>query len=476
MKLENLTIHQLHEMYVKRETTPFEVVSELIELIKKDDNNVMEQDNFANALEEAKNIGDVEVDNLLWGIPYLAKDNIATKDTISSASSYLLNNYVSPFDAEVIQRLKAKKAILLGKTTMDEFALGGKGLTGHKGATYNPYDKTKTRIAGGSSCGSAAAVGARLVPFALGSDTGDSIRKPASFTNTVGFKPTWSRISRYGLFTFTPSLDHVGYFTNSVLDAAILFDVLAGRDEKDATSSDKKLCKTAPNVTKTALKYKVAVIKEIIDRIKDKDYLELFNNSVNKMKEAGHNVQFVSVPLYLLEAIFPTYYLLSCAEASSNTACYDGVNFGTRVDGDNYEEVINNTRTKGFSYEIKKRLVFGAFALSKQNANDVYFKAQKARNFIVRKINEILKEYDFIYLPASPSHATKIGEVNTDPDYTIVDNHLAIGNFGGYPSITLPLGFVDNLPVGVNLTGRPFDEEHLLNFAYLFEQNYKGDH
>jgi aspartyl-tRNA(Asn)/glutamyl-tRNA(Gln) amidotransferase subunit A len=476
MKLENLTILQLHEMYVNNETTPFEVVSELIELIKKDNNNFMEQDNFKNALEEAKNLGEVEVDNLLWGIPYLAKDNIATKDTISSASSFLLNNYVSPFDAEVIRRLKNKKAILLGKTTMDEFALGGKGLTGHKGVTYNPYDKTKTYIAGGSSCGSAAAVGARLIPFALGSDTGDSIRKPASFTNTVGFKPTWSTISRYGLFTFAPSLDHVGYFTNSVLDAAILFDNLAGRDEKDATSSNKKLGKTATNVTKTASKYRVAVIKEIVDRIEDKEYLALFNNSIQKMKEAGHDVQYVDVPLYLLEAIFPTYYILSCAEASSNTACYDGVNFGTRVDGDDYEAIINNTRTRGFSYEIKKRLVFGAYALSKQNAKDVYFKAQRARNYIVKSINNILNEFDFIYLPASPSHATKIGEVNTDPDYTIIDNHLAIGNFGGYPSITLPLGFVENLPVGVNFTGRPFDEEHLLNFAYLFEQNYKGDH
>ncbi|MGI6644612.1 MAG: amidase family protein [Bacilli bacterium] len=471
MKLENLTITNLHNMYVNKETTPYEVVSFLIEKIKKDKNNFMEEDLFSEALEIAKNLGEPEKDNVFWGIPFLVKDNISTKGCITSASTEILKNYVPPFDAEVVRRLKEKKAILLGKTTMDSLAMGGRGTNGHKGTTFNPYDKSKTRIVGGSSSGSAAAVAANLIPFALASDTGDSIRKPASFANIVGFKPTWGRISRYGLSAFAPSLDHVGYFSNSVTDAALLFNLLAGRDEKDPTSSQIEVENVVNNLTKPHSNYKIAVINGISNRLQNEDYRALFKESITRLEKNGYEVSFVDVPDYLLRAIFPTYFILSCAEASSNTACYDGINFGERGEGKTYEEVVSNARTNGFSYQVKQRILFGAYSLEKNNYEETYLSAQKARNKIVNAYNEIFKDYDFIYLPATPSFAPKIDVVNKDSDFTIIDNHLAVANLGGFPSITLPLGFVKDLPVGINITAKPFNEKALLNFAYFYEQN-----
>jgi aspartyl-tRNA(Asn)/glutamyl-tRNA(Gln) amidotransferase subunit A len=259
----DLTIREIHEALVSKKVTPLELVLESLKRAEADTNNCFEYIAKDEAIEFAKSLGEPEENNLLWGIPYLLKDNFSTKNIPTTASSNILNNYVPVFDATVVKKLKDAKAILIGKTTLDELAMGGTGMSGHKGITYNPYDDKNERLCGGSSCGSAAGVSSAITPFSIGSDTGDSVRKPASFNALVGIKPTWGRISRYGLFSFANSLDHVAYFTRSVEDSAIVLSALAGRDDKDMTSSFEKVDNYLD--LKSAKGSRIAVISEIFD-------------------------------------------------------------------------------------------------------------------------------------------------------------------------------------------------------------------
>lgn len=476
----DLSIKELHELYVKKEVTPLEVINYVLELAKKDNNNAFEYIMEKEAIEMAKNIGDVEPDNLLWGIPFIIKDNISYKDVPCTGSSNILNGYVPVFTATVVEKLLNKKAIPVGKSTLDELAMGGTGTSGHLGPTFNPYDKTHTHQIGGSSSGSAALTASGLVPFALGSDTGDSIRKPASNAGLVGFKPTWSRISRFGLFPFAPSLDTVGYFTRNVDDAAILLNVVAGRDEKDSTSSAKEVDDYFIDINKPVSNYKVAIINQILNVISDKNIRDEFNKCVNKLIEQGVTVNYVDMDEDLLTSLFPTYFVISCAEATSNNANLDGIKFGKYYDGKTYEEVMMKARTNGFSELIKRRFVFGSFALMKENQNDLFLRAQRNRRRIVEAINNILKDNDFIFLPASPSVAPKFAE-KTDrlsEEYLIADNHLVFANFAGLPSLTLPIGFKDDLPFGANITGRAFEDKKVFQMSKAIENitGLKGLH
>lgn len=465
------SVAELHDLLVKKEVTPLELAQEAIRLLKEDKNNVLEASMEDEALEVASSLGEPQVDAPFWGIPVLVKDNYSTKNVESTASSDILNGYRPVFDAEVIARLKKQGAVLIGKTTLDELAMGGSGTTGHKGITYNPWDQKHERMMGGSSCGSAAAVAAGIVPFALGSDTGDSVRKPASFGGLVGFKPTWGRISRFGLFPFAPSLDHVGYFTRSVLDAALALEVLAGRDEKDATSSSRKVEKYSSSFSGVKGK-KLAVIDNIVSSIKDKQNLNDFNYLLDKLVAEGAHINHVKMDAKLLNAIYPTYIVISCAEATSNNANLDGVKFGPRFGGNTYEEVMTNARTKGFSELIKRRFVIGSFALMKENQEVLFLRAQKARKLIVDAVNSILVDNDSIILPAAPSVAPLFHE---DADklsdtYLVADNHLALGNFAGLPSITIPLSIEKGMPLGINIMGRPFEEGTVLSIALEAER------
>ncbi|HML99792.1 MAG TPA: amidase family protein [Bacilli bacterium] len=465
------SVAELHDLLIKREVTPLELVQEAIRLLKEDENNVLEASMEKEALEAASSLGEPQADAPFWGIPVLVKDNYSTQNVESTASSDILNGYRPVFDAEVVARLKKQGAVLIGKTTLDELAMGGSGTTGHKGITYNPWDKKHERMMGGSSCGSAAAVAAGIVPFALGSDTGDSVRKPASFGGLVGFKPTWGRISRFGLFPFAPSLDHVGYFTRSVLDAALALEVLAGRDDKDATSSSRKVEKYSASFSGVKGK-ELAVIDNIVSSIKDKQNLNDFNSLLDKLAAEGAHINHVKMDAKLLNAIYPTYIVISCAEATSNNANLDGVKFGPRFGGSTYEEVMTNARTKGFSELIKRRFVIGSFALMKENQEVLFLRAQKARKLIVDAVNSILADNDSIILPAAPSIAPLFHE---DADklsdtYLVADNHLALGNFAGLPSITIPLSIEKGMPLGINIMGRPFEESTVLSIALVAEQ------
>ena len=285
-------------------------------------------------------------------------------------------------------------------------------------------------------------------------------------------KPTWGRISRYGLFPFAPSLDHVAYFSRDVYSSAVLLDVLSGRDIHDSTSSTKPVERYEEDLDKPVAGMKIAVIKEIIDSISDEEIKKHFENSIKAAKEQGIAVDFVSFDKKLLESIYATYMVISCAVATSNDANLDGIKFGPYHGGKSYQEVMFNARDKGFSELIKRRFVIGSYCLMRENQEELFLRAQRNRAKIVEKVNEILKDYDFIYLPAAPSVAPLFENVSDklSDEYLMADNHLVLGNFAGLPSITLPLFFKEGLPVGINIMGRAFEEKKLFQIAAAFER------
>ena len=473
MNYRGLSIDELHALLVAKKATPLELAQEALALAKKDSNNAFEYIMEKEALDFAASLTEPEENNPLWGIPFVIKDNFSTKDVPTTGSSNILKGYVPVFDATVVEKLKAAKAVAIGKVTLDELAMGGTGTSGHLGMTFNPYDRKHERLVGGSSCGSAAATADGFVPFALGSDTGDSTRKPASYAGLVGFKPTWSRISRYGLFPFAPSLDTVGIFSRNVKDSAYVLDVLAGHDDRDFTSSVKPVDEYAKDIEKVNPKAKIAVIKGIVDSISDKVVLDKFNETIEMLKNAGFAVDFVEIDEKILSSLFPTYFVISCAEATSNNANMDGIKFGPYYNGQTFEDVVTQARTNGFGELIKRRFIIGNFALMKENQKDLFLRAQKNRRVIVNAVNDILKEYDFIYCPAAPSIAPRVGEKSDrlSNEYLIADNHLVIANFAGLPSITLPIGMKDGMPFGANFTGRAFEDKQVLQIAYELEKH-----
>jgi len=415
----------------------------------------------------------VDNNSLLSGIPYAMKDNISTKGILTTASSNILSNYIPVYDATVYKKLQNAGANLVGKTVLDELAMGGTGTTGHTGVVKNPWDLS--RQIGGSSAGSAAAVALGIVPFALGSDTGDSIRKPAAYGGIVGFKPTYGRISRYGLFAFASSLDHLGVFTRNVRDAAIVTDIVKGYDKHDMTSLPDENINYLDNLNNDVKGKKLFYIKEALENNEnDKDLEKILNNFkevINNCKKLGIEVTEVSIDKSLLQALYPTYMSISCAEATSNDANLTGIHFGVRGEGNTPEEIMKNARTKGFSELIKRRFILGSYILQRENQEKLFLNACRIRRMIVDKINELFKEYDGIIMPAAASIAPKFDE-KTDKlsdKYLILDNHMVIANFGGFPSITIPSGFIDNMPVGINITGRIKEDSLVLNIANKLE-------
>lgn len=471
MSYLDLTIKEMHQALVDKKITPLELTLEAIKRAKEDNNNAFETILEKEAIEIASNLKEPEVDNIFWGIPVGIKDNFSTKGILTTGSSEILRDYVPVFNATVVQKLLDAHAVPIAKTTLDELAMGGTGTTGHKGITYNPYDPSHTRLVGGSSCGSAAMVSNAVVPFALGSDTGDSVRKPASYAGLVGFKPTWGRISRFGLFPFAPSLDHVAYFTRSVEDSALSLSLLAGRDNHDATSSTKPVEDYAKVINNPIKGVKIAVLREVVDSIDDKTILEAFNNTIKELEKQGAVVEYVDFSIKLLESIYPTYMVISCAESTSNNANLDGIKFGPRYEADTYTDVMIKARTKGFCELIRRRFIIGSFALMRENQNDLFLRAQKARRLIVNRTNEILSDYDFIYVPAAPSIAPKFSDSSDrlSNNYLIADNILVLGNFAGLPSLTLPIGKENNMPFGANVMGRAFEEAKVFNVAKAIE-------
>lgn len=417
---------------------------------------------------------EVSSDSILSGIPYALKDNISTKGILTTGSSNILKDYIPLYDATVYKKLKEAGAVLVGKTVLDELAMGGTGTTGHTGIVRNPWDKT--RMIGGSSAGSAASVALGIVPFSIGSDTGDSIRKPAAYGGIVGYKPTYGRVSRYGLFAFASSLDHVGVFSRCVKDTAYVMDIIKGHDDKDMTSLPDEDISYVNNLLNDVKGKKLFYIKEAleIDNGNEnlKEVLNNFYSVIDKCKTIGIEVEGVSFRKDLLEAIYPAYNVISCAEATSNNSNLTGIPFGNRIAGNNINDIMMNTRTEGFSEFIKRRFVIGSYVLQKENQDKLFLNAGRVRRMIVDKMNELFKDYDGLIMPSTPDIAPKFGEVSDrlSDEYLILGNHLVIGNFGGFPSISIPSGFVSNMPVSVNITGRAREDSLVLNIASKIEE------
>ncbi len=477
MKYMDKSIELIHEALKKGEVTSEELIKEALEK----SHEVNDKYNaFVTILDNAKALK--VTDNLLSGIPYGIKDNYSTKDILSTGSSNTLKDYVPFFTATAIENLTKCGAVAVNKTVMDEFGMGGTGTTGHTGTVLNPWDKT--RMCAGSSAGSACAVASGVYPYATGSDTGDSIRKPAAYCGIVGYKPTYGMISRYGLFPFASSLDHCGVLTRNVKDAAIVVDGMKGIDKNDMTSWDSSHINLKESINGKVSGKKLCYIKEICDinnypdaTTELKEHLNNFMNVINKCKEIGLEVEEVSVDKKLLQAVPSVYVVISCAEATSNMSNLTGIIFGPRAKGNNYIEMMKNYRTEGFSPLIKRRFVIGSYVLQAQNKDRYFHNAQRVRRLVVDKWKELFKNYDAVILPvgSGPAKLLKGSKDMLDKDTQILEDHLQIGNFGGFPSITIPDGFINNLPIGVNITGNCYDDANVLNIAYALESqmNYK---
>jgi aspartyl-tRNA(Asn)/glutamyl-tRNA(Gln) amidotransferase subunit A len=418
-----------------------------------------------------KNLDEFDENDLLSGIPYVLKDNYNTKGIKTTASSRMLEDYVPVYNAFAVDQLSKHGVHLVGKASMDELAMGGTNKSALTGPVYNPWDVR--RIAGGSSGGSAALVASGLVPFATGSDTGDSIRKPAGYCGIVGFKPSWGRISRYGVIPYASSLDHMGMFTRNVRDAAIVLEAMAGRDDRDMTSSFKEVPHYIEHLTSDIKNVKIGVLRSVSDEIRNEEIKENFEMVVNTFKKLGATVEDVTMDQTLLRTILPSYTIIANSEATSNHSCLDGIRYGNRQEGETPDDVMINSRTNGFGAHIKRRFILGNLALATENQEKMFRKAQKVRRIIVEELNKIYDDYDIILTPNCGSVAPLVDEANDDrlsDEYLILENHLALGNFAGTPSLTLPSGFVDGMPIAVNVMGRLFEEQTVLNTAYALEE------
>ena len=480
MNYMNLGIEELHDLLKEGKVTSDELVKESI----RKSHEVQDKYNaFVTILDDAKSVQ--VTDNLLSGIPFGVKDNYSTKGVLSTGSSNTLKDYIPFFDATAYLNLKNVGAVMVNKTVMDEFGMGGTGTTGHTGIQLNPWDPS--RMCAGSSSGSACAVAAGVYPYALGSDSGDSIRKPAAYCGIVGYKPTYGLISRYGLFAYASSIDHCGVLTRSVKDAAIVVDTMKGKDDKDLTSWDSSKINLYKNINGDIKGKKLCYVKELCDinnftnpTDELKKHLENFKDKIELIRSKGIIVDEVSIDQKLLNAIAPVYVIIACAEATSNLSNLTGISFGPRGEGSTWEEQVKDYRTKGFSPLIKRRFVIGSYVLQKENQERYFKNAQRVRRLVVDKWKELYKTYDAVILPVGIGAAKHLdGSLDSlinDDNLQALDEHLQVGNFGGFPSITIPDGFIDGLPVALNITGNCYDDENVLNIAYAIESmmDYKN--
>jgi len=404
----------------------------------------------------------------LTGVPLAVKDNISTDGIETTCASKILKGYIPPFDATVVTKSKAAGMVILGKTNLDEFAMGTSTENSAYKITRNPWDTT--RAPGGSSGGSAACVSAELAPLALGSDTGGSIRQPASLCGIVGFKPTYGRCSRYGLVAFGSSLDQIGPLTRTVEDAALLAEVTSGHDPMDSTSIEMAPISSA-NLKNGSLKgLKAALPKELFADAINSGVRAQIESAIEVLKNEG--VEFTEVSIPSIEYGVTTYYIIAPAEASSNLARFDGIRYGPRSEGKGHINVVERTRAEGFGHEVKARIMIGTYALSAGYYDAFYLRAQQVRALMKQEFDKVYAEYDFILSPTSPVTAFKLGELVDDPlALKLLDFCTIPANMGGMPGISLNCGLAEGLPVGLQLLGAPLQDEKLLQIAYGVEQS-----
>ncbi|MDD4050175.1 MAG: Asp-tRNA(Asn)/Glu-tRNA(Gln) amidotransferase subunit GatA, partial [Candidatus ainarchaeum sp.] len=420
------------------------------------------------ALKKAKELDDTGLKGELSGMPIALKDNICTEGVKTTCSSKILENFVPPYNATVVELLQSEGMIPVGKTNLDEFAMGSSTENSAFKTTKNPWD-TK-RIPGGSSGGSAAAVAADEAPLALGSDTGGSIRQPASFCGVVGLKPTYGRVSRYGLIAFASSLDQIGPLTKDVTDAALLMNVIAKYDRRDSTSADVKTPDYKKSLIKDVKGLKIAIPKELMGEGIEENTKKAVLEALKAFEKMGATFKEVSLPS--LKFALATYYIIAPAEASSNLSRYDGVHYGHRSEKQNdLMDMYLNTRKEGFGPEVKRRIIIGTYALSSGYYDAYYLKAQKVRTLIKQDFDDTFRDFDVILSPTTPSSAFKVGEKVSDPLSMYLSDIATIPiNLAGIPAISIPCGFDNDLPVGLQIMGKAFDEETLFRAAFSYEQ------
>jgi aspartyl-tRNA(Asn)/glutamyl-tRNA(Gln) amidotransferase subunit A len=475
------SIRKLHEKLVKKELSAVEITQAALDRITAVDGKVQSflHVTAEKALEQARavdaKIAAGDAIGLLAGIPIGIKDNMCTKGIPTTCASRILENFVPPYESTVTQKLFDAGGVMVGKTNLDEFAMGGSTETSAYKQTANPWDLS--RVPGGSSGGSAAAVAAGECVVSLGSDTGGSIRQPASFCGVVGIKPTYGLVSRYGLVAFASSLDQIGPFSRSVEDAAILLNGIAGYDAKDSTSLKVEIPDYTANLRpdffkSSGKKIRIGIIKETFGEGLDTQVEQAVNNAIAQLKDLGAEVVEISCPRFRYG--LPSYYIIAPSEASANLARYDGVKYGLRAeDADNLLSMYNRTRASGFGAEVKRRIMIGTYALSAGYYDAYYLKAQKVRTLIKQDFEKAFAEVDVLVSPVAPTTAFKSGAKTTDPlSMYLIDLMTIPVNLAGLPGISVPCGFDDaGMPIGLQLIGNVLQEEKLFQVAYAYEQS-----
>ena len=478
MDITELTVHELLEKIKNKELTITQVTESYVNRIAEKEKDVnafvttLTSESIKKAKEIEEKVNNGELNSQFAGIPIGIKDNMCTKGVKTTCGSKMLENFVAPYDATVVERLNDEGLINLGKLNMDEFAMGSSTEHSAIKATKNPWNLNK--VPGGSSGGSAAAVAANLVPWALGSDTGGSIRQPASLCGVVGLKPTYGLVSRYGLVAYASSLDQIGPITKDVTDCAMLLNLIVGHDEKDTTSSNRVKIDYTESLKTDIKGMRIAVPKEFFGEGLNEEVKESVNKAIEKYKELGAVVEEVS--LNIIDYILATYYIISCAEASSNLGRFDGIRYGYRTENfENLKDIYKNTRSEGFGDEVKRRIILGTYVLSSGYYDAYYKKAQQIRTLVNKEFDKVFKKYDVILTPTSPTVAFNIGEKSNNPlEMYLADIYTVPVNVAGIPGISIPCGVDSNgMPIGMQLIGNRFEESKLLNAAYAFEQAVK---
>jgi len=464
-------LNSLHDKLVNKEITVTELTQATLDNIEKTDDqlNAFITTNAQEAMKKASEIDEKgEFAHILSGLPVALKDNLSTKGIPTTGASHILEGFKPVYDATVVDKLQNAGAISVGKANMDEFAMGGSTETSYYKQTTNAWDHTK--VPGGSSGGSAAAVAGGLVPFALGSDTGGSIRQPAAFNGIVGLKPTYGRVSRWGLFAMASSLDQIGPFTRTVKDNALVLNTIAGFDAKDSTSSNRDVPDFTSKLSGYVKGLKIAVPKEYFGEGIDPKVAATVKAAIAQLEALGAIVDEVTLPhtKYGVAA----YYIIMSSEASSNLQRYDGVRYGFRADNvKTLEDLYVKTRSEGFGDEVKRRIMLGTFSLS-AGAYDAFFKkAAKIRTLLIEDFNKVFEDYDVIVGPTAPTVAYGLGEEIDDPTAMYLADVLTIPvNLAGLPGLSVNAGFVDGLPVGLQIIGKPFDEQTVYQTGFAYEQ------
>jgi len=472
-KYLNLTIQEIHDLLVKKEIKPIDLVNEAYEKYNHNQLNAFITFDIDGARKRALELEKIEVDknNLLFGIPIAIKDNIMVRDLKCTCASHILENFISIYDAYVVELIRNNNMIIIGKTNMDEFAMGSTSETSYFKTPVNPWNKDK--VPGGSSGGSAVSVAARIVPFSLGSDTGGSIRQPASFNGIVGMKPTYGRVSRYGLVAFASSLDQIGPMTKNVYENALLLNLICQKDDKDLTS-----IATNEDFTRLIGKniggLKVAIPNYFVSDIVDKKVIDVFQNIVSLLKNNGCQVDYVDIP-YISESSI-LYQIIAMGEASSNLARFDGIRYGLSKDELNLDDLYKKTRNEGFGKEVKRRIMVGSYILSGENAKIYYNKAMQIRDDLKKSFEQVFNNYDLIIGPTSSRVAYNLNQGMDDPLKCFLDDILVMpSNMGGFPSLSVPMGFIDKLPIGLQIIGNSLDEAKIYQLGSFVEKKLDLD-